>query len=130
MIPEDWDLAIKMSRVRSQLFPGYERKAVKIFNLIDEDEEDVVLKFVQKYVEDKKVEAFHRARLIMVILARLGMYTFRNIFLYIQEVAQVRVIIFSNTFHRTHHLVFHQLEHINTILNLYRGKFNTFILTL
>lgn len=75
MIPEDWEIALKMSRVRSQLFPGYERKAVKIFNLIEEDDEDVVLQFVQKYVKQKKVDPFHRARLIMVILARLGNYT-------------------------------------------------------
>lgn len=72
MIPEDWDLAIKMSKVRSQLFPGYERKAVKIFNLIEEDQENEVLQLAQTYVKDKPVDAFHKARLIMVVLARLG----------------------------------------------------------
>lgn len=72
MITEDWELAIQMSRMRTERFTDYEKKAVKVFKLVQEDEENDILKFLEHYVKEQKVDDFHRARLIMVILSRLG----------------------------------------------------------
>lgn len=76
MIAEDWDMAIKMSRVRSTMFPEYEQEAVKIFNLVSEDEENDILKFMQEGVKVRNLGDFHNARLIMVLLAKLGKFLF------------------------------------------------------
>lgn len=78
MKEEDWDLARQLSRVRNERFPMYERKAVQVFKLVEEDEEGEILQFVQEFVKDQEIDDFHRARLLMVIISKIGTCTSLN----------------------------------------------------
>lgn len=75
MTEQDWEDAMDLSRVRSERFPDYERKAVKVFKMVDEDDEPAILETVQEAIKNKKVDPFHRARLLMVVVAKIGMYS-------------------------------------------------------
>lgn len=83
MLDHDWASAIQQSNRRNREFPLFERRACKVFETLSEDEETELMIFVNDIIEtylrgsdNENINGFHRNRLMMFLIARLGKITF------------------------------------------------------
>lgn len=74
MTEQDWGDAIELSRMRSQDFPALEQRAMHVFRLVSEEEEAEIIVRVQEKMRGRDIPEFHKCRLMMVLVSRIGMF--------------------------------------------------------
>lgn len=80
MSADDWEVAMQATKSRSQEYPLFERRAMKVLLLLDEEEEADFMLYVNGFVDQhvntnlnpKDVTAYMRNRLMTYIVSKLG----------------------------------------------------------